>query len=237
MQELTWLLLNNFDFNGASSSYLEDRCLFLELVHPDPEKQACQNLLPPRVIKTHLYYKTLERAFSNGNPKVIVVLRNPKDVLVSFYHFYRANKSLGCYTGTWDEFFELFKNDELLFGVWKDHVLGWWNNREKSNYHFVKYEDMKKRPLEVVTNLANFLDVKADKEDLERVVHHTSFNEMKENKMTNREWWPTFDASLSKFMRKGIIGDWKNYFSKEQSSYVDKICQEMSRNGLDFEFE
>ena len=40
----------------------------------------------------------------------MVVLRNPKDMLVSYYHFYKVNKDcVGDYTATFDQFFEAFK--------------------------------------------------------------------------------------------------------------------------------
>ena len=59
----------------------------------------------PRTIKTHLplcYWKAaLDKS---ANTKVIQTIRNPKDTLVSFYHFCRMNMTLGCFDGTWDEF-------------------------------------------------------------------------------------------------------------------------------------
>ena len=64
----------------------------------------------PRILKTHLplcYWKdALDRS---PETKVIQTIHNPKDTLVSFYHFHRMNKLLGCLNGTWDEFFEMKK--------------------------------------------------------------------------------------------------------------------------------
>ncbi len=37
-------------------------------------------------------------------------------------------------------------------------------------------------------------------------------------------------------MRKGVIGDWKNYFTEEQSAHVDKL-ERLSGSGLQFDFE
>ena len=40
---------------------------------------------------------------------------------------------------------------------------------------------------------------------------------------------------ISPFMRKGIVGDWKNYFSEEQSNIVDEMGKERLK-GLDLVF-
>ncbi len=41
-----------------------------------------------------------------------------------------------------------------------------------------------------------------------------------------------------KFMRKGIVGDWKNFLSAEQSAEMDTICVNRLRDtGLEFQYE
>lgn len=54
------------------------------------------------------------------------------------------NEYFGCFTGTWSEYFELFKHDHIGLGNWFDMVLEWWAYRDRFNIHFVKYEDLKK---------------------------------------------------------------------------------------------
>lgn len=39
-------------------------------------------------------------------------------------------------------------------------------------------------------------------------------------------------------MRKGIVGDWKNYFTLSQNQMFDEVYkQKMADTGLSFEFE
>ena len=40
------------------------------------------------------------------------------------------------------------------------------------------------------------------------------------------------------FIRKGIIGDWKNHFTAEQSARMEAVCAERFKDtGLEFEYE
>ena len=62
--------------------------------------------------------------------KYIYVVRNPKDVAVSFYHHTkRYNDSMYHFTGDWNDYFELFLKGEVEFGSWFDHVLGWLSHK------------------------------------------------------------------------------------------------------------
>ena len=96
----------------------------------DAQGGACVPHAPPRS--------------ANANIKVIQIIRNPKDVLVSLYHFYRMNKGLGLYLGTWDDFFELIRNDQLVYGDLFPQVAEWYSfNKGRENSMILVYEDMK----------------------------------------------------------------------------------------------
>ncbi len=73
---------------------------------------------PQRIMFTHLPYYFLGKELSQKKCKVIVVMRNPKDVVVSYYHFYRANLFLGHYTGSFEGFLEIYQNEMLNGGDW-----------------------------------------------------------------------------------------------------------------------
>jgi hypothetical protein len=89
--------------------------------------------------------------------------------------------------------------------------------------------------------IADFVGHSLSNEKIQEIAKHCSFDEMKANTMVNREVLPIsdlFDMSQSKFMRKGIIGDWKNYFTPQQSELFDKIYEEkMQGLGLTLSFD
>ncbi|KAI1721929.1 sulfotransferase domain-containing protein [Ditylenchus destructor] len=102
---------------------------------------------------------------------------------------------------------------------------------------FVKFEDMKQGLENEMSTIAAFLDLSLNEEQTAKIVRHCTFDSMKDNKMANRDVW-MLDQKISKFMRKGQVGDWKNYFTFAQSAAFDEVYeQKMSDSGLSFDFE
>jgi hypothetical protein len=74
---------------------LHDRVLFLEMKFPGNDRAQIFKLdtvPPPRADKTHLPFRFMTRWLLEDKVKTIVTTRNPKDTIVSHYHFYQALK-------------------------------------------------------------------------------------------------------------------------------------------------
>ena len=57
---------------------------------------------------------------------------------------------------------------------------------------------------------------------------------MKQEGNANYTWIKGYD---DQFLRKGQVGDWRNFFTEEQSDRLDALCAEkMAGSGLVFEF-
>ena len=83
----------------------------------------------------------------------------------------------------------------------------------------LSYEQMKKDPYTAVSTVSSFLGYKLTDEIIQTIVEQTTFDKMKTNPAANFSWSDEYrKAGSAPFMRKGVIGDWKNYLSTEQSA-------------------
>jgi len=212
---------------------------FIELDFPNspPSLDKVLDLEPPRLIRSHLPLRYFSRNIRDGGPKIVCVMRNPKDMLVSTYHFYKMNKALGQFKGSWDEFFELFKSKRIYYEDYVKYYSAWTKNASHPNVLLVKYESMIKDPLPGIRRIARFLGKNLTDTELSVILDETSFDNMSKDKVFNDLTKQTFDQSVSKFFRKGKVGDWQNYFSKEQNEYMDRIYSEqLVPQGIQIDF-
>nr|XP_020844209.1 sulfotransferase family cytosolic 1B member 1-like isoform X3 [Phascolarctos cinereus] len=198
-----------------------------------------ENMPSPRFVKSHLPISLLPKNFWESNCKVIYLARNAKDVAVSYYNFDRMNK-FHPEPGTFAEYLEKFMSGNVAYGSWYEHVTSWWEKKKDHPILYLFYEDIKEDPKREIRKVMQFLGKKWDEEALDRIVQHTSFEAMKENSMVNYSLLPTtlMDHSISPFMRKGIAGDWKNYFTVAQNEKFDGDYEKkMSGTTLKFRTE
>ncbi|CAF4721426.1 unnamed protein product, partial [Rotaria socialis] len=71
---------------------------------------------------------------------------------------------------------------------------------------------------EIVKRLALFLEIKIDDNILEKVLQYSSLQAMQTDL---QRWSIERSKDMPKFIRKGEIGDWHNYFNEEQSKLID----------------
>ena len=202
--------------------------------------KAADELVSPRTFKSHFPYHLVPGGFPHMTPaKYIYVARNPKDVCVSMLAF--ANKLLPSIPLTWEENLSNFllkgKATSCYFGGWFNHVLGWWKHKDEPNILFLKYEDMKKEPNKCVQAIAEFIGMEGVmQEQIEEVVRKSSFSNMRNDPAANKSWRePPGCEGL--FMRKGVVGEWKNHFTVEQSTHLDEIFTlKMGGSGICFDY-
>ena len=101
------------------------------------------------------------------------------------------------------------------------------------------FEDMKKKPCHAIQQIAKFIEVNLSDDIVDKIADLTCFEKMKDDKTANMSWTRVFRKDgKPTFMRKGIVGDWKNHLSDEQSAEMDAICDRRLKGmGIEFQYE
>ena len=96
----------------------------------------------------------------------------------------------------------------------------------------LKLYDCRFQDLEAnVRKIADFLEKPLSEEILKRIAEQCTFESMFRNKAAYQE-------GTSIRIRKGKVGDWKNYFTPEQNAIFDKeIFAKLEGTGIEFDHE
>ncbi|XP_072160129.1 luciferin sulfotransferase isoform X2 [Bemisia tabaci] len=206
-QELVWLLKNNLDFKKSAEIHLDRRAPFfefniicgqkfvqdvLDLNNHDPASiehlnylvtpryKTWDGLISPRIIKTHLPFCLLSPSLLSAS-KVVYVARNPKDVLISYYHLCKLLKyDHFNYRGDLKTFWQFFKEDLVCWGPYWEHIKQAWDQRHHPNMLFIFYENLMRDMFSEVKTIAKFLNVKYSDEDLQQLVDHLEINNFRQ---------------------------------------------------------
>jgi len=168
----------------------------------------------PRIIKSHeKYTKKYKRS--------IYVIRDPKDAMVSYYHFMKDghNKNI-------KNFSEFLKDEKLGIDAWCKNVKSWIGNADV----IIKFEDLKINPEKEIKKILELLKIKIDEEKIRESVRKSSFDKMKELENKDQSWKEKHNLNKNySFMRKGTTEQGKKYFRDEDINYFNEI---IAKNGI-----
>lgn len=175
----------------------------------------------PRLFHTHLPYRYLPRKHIENGYKIIYLNRNPKDRWVSQYTF--LSGKIGIPEWTWEEFFKTVILQDDLFDGWFKYTKTFEREVKKKIPNILKitFEEMKLDPLGTVKIIAEFVDIPCTDNFIEDIVDKCNFRNIKENKTDDSTCMhPENKPTL---FRKGVIGDWKNWFTVSQNELFDEL--------------
>ncbi len=197
-----------------------------------PYKEGLERESKFQVYKSHHSIKEINKASKLEIYKIIYIIRDPRDIVVSgVYYFnflprllakkkviYKINSVLR------KTYNRLVSNKEkkrqmiqaILYGnkainpwlstSWLDHFTPYFNN----NILFIKYENLIDSPEIESQKILNYLKINQSPEHIKKSVINQSFKTRKLKDVDKK------DKHQKKILRKGIQGGWKKEFNEEE---------------------
>jgi hypothetical protein len=138
----------------------------------------------PRLMRTHLPWHLLPFHAQRPKPKIIYVVRNARDVAVSWYHFFKSSSVFGNYTGNWEEFLDMFQQGYMVYGDYFSHVKSFWSQQKHPNLMIITYENLIARHLQVIKDIAIFCGRNLTECDVQNIAKRCSFVAMEKDVTT-----------------------------------------------------
>ncbi|NWH47652.1 ST6B1 Sulfotransferase, partial [Fregata magnificens] len=132
--------------------------------------QRMKKLPSKRIILTHLPPHLLPSSILQSKAKILVLVWNPKDTAVSYYHFYNNMPVLPPFA-SWYEYFAAFMNGKLAWGSYFDHLVEWNKYIDHERIMMINKEDQ----ILGMKRIAAFFGFSLCEEDFPRIVKKTSF--------------------------------------------------------------
>lgn len=193
----------------------------VERLVPDMYKHAdsvLRKLPRPRVVKSH-------ECFDPRYKKVIYIVRDPRDVAVSNYHWELKLRSVPDGYPI-ENFVPRWMNPDFWprIGSWGDHVSSWLATRQgREGFLLLRYEDLKANTERELAKVANFLGVDASPERLNRAIDLSSAENMRKiERQESGKWVATTLTRQDKpFVRNATSGGWKAVLPPDTVAYIE----------------
>lgn len=188
------------------------------------------NITSPRILNCHYPCKLTPKGVFNKGVKIVHVMRNPKDVIVSCYYHMKIMAG-ELFQLSFQEFLPLMIGDygTYFFYPWFKYVKEWerFSKKHPDQILNIYFEDLKEDSVREIKKMDTFLGTGQTDDVIKEIAEACRFKNMKkadaEVKLPEEFM---IKAGRPCLYRLGEVGDWKNHFTLEQNEQVDKWIEE-----------
>jgi len=210
---------------------IDDRAGYALPLGDERPRTACPTGL--RVIKTHL---ALDPVPYSPAARYVCIVRDPKDMFVSSYHFTRS--FLGPMMPPVARWLDAFLSPDTALGSWAEHLQSYWRARDRPNVLFLTYEEMRADLGAAVDKIAAIMGVALTLDERAAVVEQSTFAHMKKIGHKFDSPGSPWGSSAGSMMRRGERGKSGELIGPADQRRIDDYWRaELARLGSDFPYD
>lgn len=178
-----------------------------------------------RVVKTHEKYRP-------GYRRGIYIVRDPRDVAISFYYYLRRE---GQYSRSLGDWFQDFLCGRIgSSGAWDEHVEGWLKaSRGSFGISLIRYEDIFTDPFAVMRMIVDELGLVVADERLRDAISKNTADKMREKEKEAPAWMVPRGQNIP-FVRAARIEQWKEAMDGVvRERFADRFGRQMEELGYE----
>lgn len=185
-----------------------------------------------RLIKTHEPYLRRYR-------RAIHVVRDPRDVMVSYFKFLLGNGKLAIPPKMYenealDRFVDAFIGGRLdAHGTWNSHLASWVGAAasERADIISVQFDELRADPVGNLERIANWLDAEVSLADIRRAVEQCTIDRMRAATRDGTSPGIGSSPKLPSPVHEGRVGIWREVLDERQARKFDVFADGLQLMG------
>lgn len=168
-----------------------------------------------------------DKSFYFDSRKVVLLVRDPRDTVVSYFHHASSRKNL--FNGSISEFIRSnrwgIEKIIAFLNNWADHI-------KNPKLLFVRYEDMKSDDLTLLREMISFIGAPYDEAIAIEATEFSKFDKMKSlinsGQIASDILTPTNQNPNSAKVRKGLVSGYKKELNKTDIEFVNEATKKLN---------
>jgi hypothetical protein len=206
----------------ANLIYPDQRATFANIhrLIPDPSgttKRDLDRIPRPRIIKSH-------ECFDPRYRRVIYIVRDPRDVAVSQYHYHRKLRRIGDDSPIETFVSRFLAGETCPHGSWGQNVATWLATSEGSpHFLLLRYEDMIADTARELAKIVSFLGISATPDQIALAVEKSSAARMRKLEEAQTDQCSLTQGSRKdlSFVRSASSGGWRAELPESLASRIE----------------